>query len=107
MILPIVAYGDPVLKKKCTDITKQVSFSNEMISEKYQVITFVGKKENLILENSEGFYVFDRYVDIVNNGIKLFGDEFVETFKETTHPDYFTRLPGTYTFVDPAQQKAR
>ncbi|AUC75618.1 peptide deformylase [Olleya sp. Bg11-27] len=38
MILPIVAYGDPVLKKKATDITKDYPKLKELIANMYETM---------------------------------------------------------------------
>lgn len=38
MILPIVAYGDPVLKKKATDITKDYPKLKELIASMYETM---------------------------------------------------------------------
>lgn len=90
-----------------TDITKQVTLSQGFGNEDYKVVTFVGKERNLVMENAEGYYVFDRYIDIVTTGVRSFGHDFETQFNQTTRPYPFTTLPGTYTFVDTAQQKAR
>jgi cation transport regulator ChaC len=90
-----------------TDITERVTFSQNFSDKDYKVVTFVGKEENLVLENAEGYYVFDRYIDIVNTGVKSFGHDFETQFNQTTQAHPFTTAAGTYTFVDKAQQKAR
>lgn len=90
-----------------TDITNQVTFSPELNDDNYKVITFVGKEENLVFENAEGYYVFDRYLDIVNSGIRSFGYDFEAMFHQTTQPYPFPAITGPYTFIDMAQQKAR
>lgn len=38
MILPIVAYGDPVLKKKCTEITKEYPNLNELLDNMFETM---------------------------------------------------------------------
>lgn len=38
MILPIVAYGDPVLKQKCKELTKDYPNFNELISNMYETM---------------------------------------------------------------------
>ncbi len=79
MILPIVAYGDPVLKKKCTDITKDYPNLDKLIDDMYATMDKahgvglaapqVGKAIRLFIVDASGFE--DDYPDAA---------DFVQTF---------------------------
>jgi peptide deformylase len=65
MILPIVAYGDPVLKKKCVDITKDYDGLEQLINDMYATMDKahgvglaapqIGKAIRLFIVDASGF----------------------------------------------------
>lgn len=91
----------------CVDVTNLITRTERIIAAGYRVVTFVGKAEHIVTAATDGYFVFDRYLDIVNTGVHAMGNEFINVFNNTTRPNIFPTLPGIYTFVNTAQQKAR
>jgi cation transport regulator ChaC len=91
---------------KCVDVTKQVEFENGF-DQFDQIFTFVGQNDYLISPGKEDYFIFDKYVEMVNEGVQSMSPEFFSSFKNTTKQSDLPRLSGTYTFVNSIQDSVR
>lgn len=90
----------------CTDITDRLILDKDIATD-FKAFTFVGKKDYLAIAPAAEYYIFSRYIDIVNTGVKAFGDEFANMYDNTTRPAQFPIIPGTYSFIEASQQNSR
>jgi hypothetical protein len=93
----------------CVDVSQQIVNSDDKkIIGKIKVYTFVGKP-SCLTENSPDFdyFIFQKYINIVEKGVKSFDANFWNLYNETTIPFEFPILEGDYQFIDSNQQKAR
>lgn len=87
MILPIVAFGDPVLRKKTTDITKDYPFLEALISNMFETMynasgvglaaPQIGKAIRLFIVDASPFDDYDDYSEDEQNYIKNFKKVFI------------------------------
>ncbi|HMC00193.1 MAG TPA: peptide deformylase [Flavobacteriaceae bacterium] len=87
MILPIVAYGDPVLKHKCKEITKDYTNLNELISNMFETMygafgvglaaPQIGLPIRLFLVDTTPFAEDENLSDEERNNIKDFKQTFI------------------------------
>lgn len=95
MILPIVAYGDPVLKKKATEITPEYSDLKSLIEDMYETMygahgvglaaPQIGRSIRLFLVDTAPFSEDESYSKSERNALKLFKKTFInpEILEET------------------------
>ena len=91
---------------ECVEVTKEITLHNQSDSH-LSVFTFLGKKEHLVGDDADNYFIFERYLELVNLGILEFGELFSSVFNNTTRASSLPRLPGLYTFVDTSQENAR
>ena len=54
------------------------------LDRKHKVFTFVGKPLCLTENSNYQYYVFQKYINIVENGVNSFNDKFITDFHKTT-----------------------
>jgi len=92
----------------CVDVTKLIKITDERSpKKKYRVYTFVGKASCLTENINNHYFVFQKYINIVERGVNSFTSDFTSEFHKTTMPLSFEILQGDYKFIDAKQQKAR
>ena len=95
MILPIVAYGDPVLKKKATEITSEYVDLKSLITNMYETMygaygvglaaPQIGLSIRLFLVDTSPFAEDESYSELEKNTLKSFKKTFInpEILEET------------------------
>lgn len=63
-----------------------------------KVYVFVCTDSAHIAKTGDNVFVMQRYIDIVENGCKLLGQEFYKDYLETTQPIPFEIVTGDYKF---------
>ena len=94
----------------CVDVSEYIKKSKKFFKagEPFQVFTFVGKKECLTTSFPDNrYFVFSKYISIVENGVSSFGKSFKAKFIETTGTIEFPIIDGDYSFINTNQQNAR
>lgn len=92
----------------CVDVTNNTELLQaKKLNSMDRIFTFVGKDENIVKSNKPNCFVFQRYIDIVSEGLKSFDDKFCDEFERTTEKHSFNILSGTYSFINEEQNKAR
>lgn len=91
----------------CVDVTHLIECESLKIDSNIRIYTFVGKKDFLTEPQSNGYYVFQKYIEIVENGICSLDETFINEFRNTTISTSIPIIKGYYSFIDNKQQNAR
>lgn len=90
----------------CIDISKDLIFEN-ILSDFDLVFTFIGNPTNIIKNSGDDCYIFKKYINIVETGVNMLGDEFSKFFNTTTTSVFTPLVEGDYFFIDIEQQNSR
>ncbi len=69
------------------------------------VFTFVAKSDHLVREIDSDIYIPQLYIDMVIEGCRAMGEEFLREYEKTTEPLSLAVLDGPYSFIDEAQAR--
>jgi len=83
----------------CMDVTDSIDTGEYIPDQQYRVMTFVGKQEYLTGPGAEDYFIFVKYMDIINKGLNDSGESFSTIYHLTTRVADFPELRGDYHFV--------
>ena len=70
-----------------------------------KVIVFSAKKPFVVSAADNNLYIMQRYIQMVEEGCRHWGNDFLQSFNDTTQKSTIPVLQGKYVFTDEQQSK--
>ncbi|MBC8412351.1 MAG: gamma-glutamylcyclotransferase [Nitrospira sp.] len=85
---------------QCVDITDAIVDSPDG-----KIYTFTVKTEHLLMTEDKDVYIPRLYIDMVKEGCRAMGEDFLSDYEVSTAPVKIPVLDNQYSFIDPVQAR--